>query len=435
MTNSLSLFLGWRYVRSRQGHGFASFISTSSTIGIALGVMVLIVVLSAMNGFERELTQRLLAIVPQGEIISVTDAIDDWQTSIDQVEKNPHVIAAAPIIKMTGLLQKGDKLKALEIRGVDADLEKRVSDIHKYIILGDWQSLAQGSTQKLASKNGIIIGAGVAKKLKVTLGDKMQLLLPKQHNKEQRRDQFAAPIKRNVVVVGIFKFGGTVDDTLAYMSLTQAAQAIDLSPIKLENGKQSYQVHGIRLKVDNVFNAPSITRKVADSFNYYVYINDWTVTQGHLFNDIQLVRMVMFIVLALVIAVASFNIVSTLVMTVNEKKGDIAILITMGAKSSTIMRSFMVQGIFNGVLGCLIGATLGVLIAKNLTSIIGFFENLLGKHFLSADVYFIDFIPTKLVYHDVWVTVAIALVLSVLATLYPALQATKVQPAEVLGQI
>jgi lipoprotein-releasing system permease protein len=427
MFNSLSLFIGWRYVRSRQQHGFASFISASSTIGIALGVMVLIVALSAMNGFERELSHRLLSIVPHAEIIAVDEPISDWQVGIKQIQQNNSVVAAAPLIKMTGLLQKGRQLKALEIRGVDLNLETKVSSIVNYVTQGSWQALSESG--------GIVIGAGVAKKLNLSLGDTLQLLLPKQHHKNQRRNQFSAPIKLNVKVVGIFKFGGTIDDTLAYMSLTQAAQAIDLAKVKLKNGKSSYQVHGIRLKVKNPFNAPKIVRQVASTFNYYVYIYDWTYTQGHLYNDIQLVRMVMFIVLALVIAVASFNIVSTLVMTVNEKKGDIAILITMGAKASTIMRSFMIQGLFNGVFGCFIGAVLGVLVAKNLTAISHVLEKLFHKQFLSGDIYFINFIPSKLEYHDVIVTVIIALVLSLLATLYPAWQATKIEPAEVLGQV
>ncbi len=422
MFKSLSLFLGWRYIRSRHGHGFSSFISASSTIGIGLGVMVLIVVLSAMNGFQRELANRLLSIVPHAEIVAAGEPIADWSLAVKQVNKNPQVLAAAPVIKMTGMLQKGDQLKALEIRGVDPDLETQVSDISQYVRLGHWQNISQD--------NSIIIGSGVAKKLSLKLGDKVQLLLPKQQRKNHSSSQFSAPIKRNVEIVGIFKFGGIIDDTLAYMSLTQAAQMINLPKFK-----NTYQVHGIRLKVDNVFHAPSIAREVAYKFDQYVYIYDWTYTQGHLFNDIQLVRMVMFIVLALVIAVASFNIVSTLVMAVNEKKGDIAILITMGASSTTIMMSFMVQGVFNGVLGCTIGTLLGVYLALNLTTFMAFFENLLGTHFLSGDVYFIDFLPTQLQLHDVISTVVIALVLSILATLYPAWQATKVQPAQVLGQL
>jgi len=430
MYKYLSLFLGWRYVRSRQQHGFASFISASSTLGIALGVMVLIVALSAMNGFERELSQRLLSIVPHAEIIAVEDPLNDWQKSIAQVKQNPEVVAAAPLIKMTGLLQKGSQLKALEIRGVDVNLETQVSNINQYVIEGSWQALAQKSTQ-----GGIIIGIGVAKKLHLSVGDKLQLLLAKQHHDSQPRQQFSAPIKRHVTVVGIFKFGGTIDDSLAYMSLDQAAKAIDLDKVTLSNGQQSYQVHGIRLKINNAFAAPKIARQVASHFDHYVYIYDWTYSQGHLYNDIQLVRMVMFIVLALVIAVASFNIVSTLVMTVNEKKGDIAILITMGANASTIMRTFMVQGLFNGVLGCFVGAALGIVVANNLTAIVDFLQRLFHKQFLSGDVYFIDFIPSQLQYHDVVVTIVIALVLSLLATLYPAWQATKIQPAQVLGQI
>ncbi len=418
MANSLSALLAWRYIRSRHGNGFASFISASSTIGIGLGVMVLIIVLSAMNGFERELAKKLLSIVPHAEIISVDQPLKNWRNDLQRVQQVNDVIAAAPVIKMTGMMQKKQHLKALEIRGVDIALETQVSRIQEYIAQGQWQDLHQ--------TNSIIIGQGVAKKLGVKLGDKVQLLLPKQSDKTTNNRHFAAPVKRNVTIVGIFKFGGVIDDTLAYMSLTQAADII---------GLKAEQAHGIRLKVGNVFKAPHIARKVAYQFEQYVYIYDWTYTQGHLFNDIQLVRMVMFIVLALVIAVASFNIVSTLVMTVNEKQGDIAILLTMGAKTSTIMKAFILQGIFNGVLGCSIGAILGVYLSVNLTAIMHFIEQSFGVHFLSGDVYFIDYLPSQLQTQDVVVTLIIALSLSVFATLYPAWQATKIQPAEVLGQL
>jgi len=418
MTNSLSAFLAWRYIRSRHGNGFASFISASSTIGIGLGVMVLIIVLSAMNGFERELTNKLLSIVPHAEIISVDKPLNNWQSDLQQVQQNSEVLAAAPVIKMAGMIQKKQHLKALEIRGVDIALETQVSNIENYIFQGSWQALNQ--------KNSIIIGSGVAKKLGVKLGDQVQLLLPKQIDKTTNNNHFSAPVKRNVTIVGIFKFGGVIDDTLAYMSLSQAADII---------GLKTGQAHGIRLKVSNVFQAPTIARKVAYQFKQYVYIYDWTYTQGHLFNDIQLVRMVMFIVLALVIAVASFNIVSTLVMTVNEKKGDIAILLTMGAKTNVIMKVFILQGVFNGVLGCTVGAILGIYLSLNLTAIIHFLEKSFGVHFLTGDVYFIDYLPSQLQQQDVIITLVIALSLSVLATLYPAWQATKVQPAEVLGQI
>lgn len=421
MFKPLSIFLGWRYVRSRHGNGFSAFISASSTIGIALGVTVLIVVLSAMNGFERELSQKLLSIVPHVELVSVNEPIKNWQQSIKKVQAEPSVIGAAPVIKMTGMLQHGLKLKAVEVRGVDATLEMQVSSIDDYIITGKWQSL----TTKALSQSTIVLGSGVAKKLSVALGDKIQLLLPPPEEINDVKKIFSAPITRQVEVVGIFKFGGTIDDTLAYIPLSLASNVM---------GYKANETQGIRLKVTDVFSAPKIARKIAYNFDHYVYINNWTRTQGHLFNDIQLVRMVMFIVLVLVIAVASFNIVSTLIMAVNEKQGDIAILKTMGASSKTIMLAFIAQGLVNGVVGSLLGAMCGVYLALNLTSIISAIEQLMGITFLSGDVYFINYLPSVLHVSDVYATVITALIMSLLATLYPAWRATKIDPAQILGQ-
>ncbi|NQZ79728.1 MAG: lipoprotein-releasing ABC transporter permease subunit LolE [Colwellia sp.] len=423
MFKPLSLYLALRYVRSRHGNGFSSFISASSTIGIALGVMVLIVVLSAMNGFERALAQRLLSVVPHGEIISVNEPLADWQKSMVQVLKNPNVIAAAPVIKMTGMMQKGTQLKGVEIRGVDLQLEKQVSSIADYMIAGSWQGLAQEKSQE----NGIVIGSGIAKKLGLVVGEQVQILLPQpSQGQTSLKKQFPVPIRQQVNIVGIFKFGGVIDDSLAYISLKQAADIMQY---------HANQVQGIRIKVADVFQAPSIIREIAYNFDSYVYILDWTRTQGHLFNDIQLVRMIMYIVLVIVIAVASFNIVSTLIMAVNDKKGDIAILKTMGASSPMIMTTFMIQGLVNGVLGCIIGALSGVYLATNLTSIVSHIETFFDKKFLSADVYFIDFLPSYLNQSDVTITVVTALVMSLLATIYPAWQATKIEPAQVLGQM
>ncbi|TMM42618.1 lipoprotein-releasing ABC transporter permease subunit LolE [Colwellia ponticola] len=422
MFKPLSVFLGWRYVRSRHGNGFSAFISASSTIGIGLGVTVLIVVLSAMNGFERELSQKLLSIVPHVELISVNEPIKNWQQSIQKLKAEPNVISAAPVIKLTGMLQQGLKLKAVEVRGVDAQLEQQVSSISDYIIAGKWQGLA---SQKL-SKPTIVIGSGVAKKLSVKLGDKIQLLLPPPQQSHDVKKLFSAPITQQVEVVGIFKFGGTIDETLAYIPLSLASDVM---------GYQTNETQSIRLSVNDVFSAAKIARQVAYSFDHYVYINNWTRTQGHLFNDIQLVRMVMFIVLVLVIAVASFNIVSTLIMAVNEKQGDIAILKTMGASSTTIMLAFIVQGLVNGIVGSLLGALCGVYLALNLTAIISWVEQLMGITFLSGDVYFIDYLPSVLQVSDVYATVITALIMSLLATLYPAWRATKIEPAKVLGQL
>jgi lipoprotein-releasing system permease protein len=416
----LSVFIGSRYVRSRHSKGFSSFISASSTIGIAIGVMVLIVVLSAMNGFERALATHLLSIVPHAEVLAVNEPINKWPKNVALIQQNSNVIAAAPFIKTQGMMQKSAALKGVEIRGVDVELEQQVSAISRYIIAGSWQDLTL--------ENGVVIGAGVARKLAIEVGDKVQLLLPPATLSDQqtsKSQQFPVPMTQQATIVGVFKFGGTIDDTQVFINLAKAGELL---------GYKADEVQGIRLKVDDVFAAPSIIRQVAYDFDFYVYMLDWTRSHGHLFNDIQLVRLVMFIVLVLVIAVASFNIVSTLIMAVNEKKSDIAILKTMGAKSSTIMASFMFQGLMNGIVGCALGAALGVLISLNLTDIIRAIETTLSVEFLSADVYFIDFLPTLLREQDVINTVVTALVMSLLATIYPAWRATKVEPAKVLGQ-
>ncbi len=418
MFNPLSVFLGTRYIANRQGKGFASFISASSTIGIALGVMTLIIVLSAMNGFERALAQHLLSVVPHGELIGVNEPIDDWQSAVKKVQQHPKIVAAAPVIKMQGMMQKRDQIKGLELRGVDPVLEQSVSTIADYIESGSWLDLYQ--------ENSVVIGAGIAKKLKLTLGDSVQMLLPPMQTGNHVNQQISALVKRNLTVVGIYQFGGEIDSNQAYISLQQAA---DILHYPKDN------VQGIRLKVADVFSAPLVAREVANTLDYYLYIYDWTRSQGHLFNDIQLVRMVMFVVLVLVIAVASFNIVSTLIMAVNEKQGDIAILKTMGAKSSTIMYTFMLQGLTNGVLGCIFGGMLGVYLSLNLTEFSAAIERLLGVKFLSADVYFIDFLPTYVNQADVLVTLVTALGLTLIATLYPAWRATKIEPAQVLGQL
>jgi len=426
MNKSLSLFLGLRYVRSRNSNGFSSFISASSTIGIALGVMVLIVVLSAMNGFERALAQHLLSVIPHGELIAVNDPIEKWQGKIAKIQQHPKIIAAAPVIKLTGMMQHGSELKAVNVRGVNVKLEQQVSTIANYMIAGNWQTLAENDEN---TQVGVVIGAGIAKKLQVKVGDSLQLLLSSAVDKSfnnKLNAKFPIPVKHQVNIVGIFKFGGTIDDSSVYMSLEHAEKMANL---------QRGQIHGVRLKVANVFQAPQIVSDVALNIDDYLAIHYWTRTHGHIFNDIQLVRLVMFIVLVLVIAVASFNIVSTLIMAVNEKKGDIAILKTMGAKTPVIMVTFMLQGIVNGVVGCLAGMALGIIISLNLTDMVMFLESIFNVKALSGGVYFIDFLPTHLRQADVVATVLTALVMSLLATLYPAWQATKVEPAKVLGQM
>ena len=266
MFQPLSLFVGLRYIRSRRGKGFAKFISAASTIGIAIGVAVLIMVLSAMNGFEKVLADKLLSIVPHAELIAVNEPIKGWQQGAQQMQTHPDVIAVAPVIKLTGMLQYKSALKAVEVRGVDAKLETLVSDIDDYIVEGQWfvsqeqaespviPGLAHGAKKQAIP---IVLGAGVAKQLGVKTGDKLQVLLPQQSGEQSSRQRFSAPKRLNVEVSAIFRFGGTIDDTLAYLPLSAAAKV---------QGYDSDTVQGLRLKVTDVFAANSIARELAYRF-------------------------------------------------------------------------------------------------------------------------------------------------------------------------
>ena len=419
MFKPLSFFIGFRYVYKRNNKGFSSFISTSSTVGIAIGVMVLIIVLSAMNGFEKALTEQLLSVVPHAEIIGVNQPLDKWHKRVAKISQHQHVIAAAPFTNIQAMMQKKGKLKGVEIIGVDAKLQSQVSALHRYITVGDWQSLDK--------TDHIIIGSGIAKKLKLSLGDNVILLVPpvtKSQYSEQLKQQFPIPVQVKLKVGGIFNFGGTIDNSQAYINLAKANTLL---------GFTEQQAQGIRIRVDNAFNATSVIRKIGYDTDFYVYMSDWTRSHGHIYHDIQLVRLVMFIVLVLVIAVASFNIVSTLIMAVNEKKSDIAILKTMGATPSVVMASFVFQGLTHGLMGCIIGVLLGVGIALNLTEIMQMLEHVFATKFLSSDVYFIDYLPTVLHQRDVIITVVITLVIILVSTVYPAWRATKVEPAQELG--
>jgi len=421
MFKPLSLFIALRYVRSRQGNGFASFISASSTLGIALGVMVLIVVLSAMNGFEKALADKLLSVISHGQLVAINKPISQWQNKVSQLLKSPHIVAASPLINESGMVQFKGEVKGVELKGVDLRLETQVSSITQYITEGSWQDLS--------TENTIIVGAGIAKKLQISVGDSIQLLLPQniQSNRTYSMSkQFPIPLTKQVEVVGIFKFGGMIDESNAYMAIEHVATFM---------GYAQGEVQGLNIKVDNVFRASMVVREAAYTLDHYVAVLDWTIEQGHLFNDIQLVRLIMYIVLIIVIAVASFNIVSTLIMAVNDKKSDIAILKTMGASAHIIMFSFMIQGLINGIVGVVFGAFTGIYLANNLTDIIRDIESFFNTTFLSSDIYFIDFLPSYLHYNDVYITVGAALFLSLIATLYPAWSATKIDPAKVLGQI
>ncbi|CAM4142661.1 lipoprotein-releasing ABC transporter permease subunit LolE [Shewanella aquimarina] len=415
MRERLAFWVGWRFYMARQSNRFISFISFASTAGIALGVAVLITVLSAMNGFEQELEQRLLGVVPHGELTGVNEPLHDWPQIAEDAKKIPGILASAPFVRIQGLIQKPGGFQGLTVIGITPALEAKVSNIDDFMPEPAWQALA-------TKENNIVLGKGLADALGLSLGNTLSLYTPNLAGKSAGRGLGSAK-SHQFKVAGIFELGGELDQTTAYISLDYGAELLGLGE----------GVSGIRIKVDDVFAAPQLIRTLGYSQSQYMYLSDWTRTQGHLYQDIQLVRAVMYLVLALVIAVACFNIVSTLVMAVRDKQSEIAILLTMGMAKATIMGIFVVQGALNGLLGCFIGGALGITLALNLSAIASGIEQLFGVQLLSADVYFIDFLPSQLHLLDVMLVVSLALVMSLLATLYPAWKASRIHPAEALA--
>ncbi|MCF7716842.1 lipoprotein-releasing ABC transporter permease subunit LolE [Aeromonas jandaei] len=412
MFKPLPLFLGLRYSRSRRRNGFIAFISASSLVGIALGVMALILGLSAMNGFERELKDRVLSVVPQGELDAVEQPLPDWPRLRDYLLAQPGVEAAAPVIRLNGLLEHGSALKGVQLRAVLPDLEANLSDAGKYMT-------GRGLRELQPGERGVILGKTIADKLGVKVGDTLALLLP------QGGDQTGIknPRRETLTVVGLLEIGGQLDGLLGFMHLTDA-QAI--------TGMGS-DVEGFSLRVSDVLKAQSITVAAAQRFPHHVYIRSWMNSQGYLYQDIQMVRTVMYVVMLMVVAVACFNIVSTLVMAVNEKRSEIAILKTMGASPGQIRLTFVIQGMVNGVAGALLGALLGGLLSSKLTQILGVIETLIGHRFLNPDIYFIDFLPTELHMQDLLIVTGAAILMSLVATLYPAWRASGLVPSRELG--
>ncbi|WP_429040751.1 lipoprotein-releasing ABC transporter permease subunit LolE [Aeromonas veronii] len=412
MFKPLPLFLGLRYSRSRRRNGFIAFISASSLIGIALGVMALILGLSAMNGFERELKDRVLSVVPQGELDAVERPLPDWPRLRDYLLAQPGVEAAAPVIRLNGLLEHGSALKGVQLRAVLPELEANLSEAGKYMT-------GRGLRELQPGERGVILGKTIADKLGVKVGDSVALLLP------QGGDQAGIknPRREALTVVGLLEIGGQLDGLLGFMHLADA-QAI--------TGMGS-DVEGFSLRVNDVLNAQNITIAAAQQFPHHVYIRSWMNSQGYLYQDIQMVRTVMYVVMLMVVAVACFNIVSTLVMAVNEKRSEIAILKTMGASPGQIRLTFVIQGMVNGVAGALLGALLGGLLSSKLTQILSVVEKLIGHRFLNPDIYFIDFLPTELHMQDLLIVTGAAILMSLVATLYPAWRASGLVPSRELG--
>ncbi|HFO3177164.1 TPA: lipoprotein-releasing ABC transporter permease subunit LolE [Escherichia coli] len=412
MAMPLSLLIGLRFSRGRRRGGMVSLISVISTIGIALGVAVLIVGLSAMNGFERELNNRILAVVPHGEIEAVDRPWTNWQEALDKVQKVPGIAAAAPYINFTGLVESGANLRAIQVKGVNPQQEQRLSALPSFVQGDAWRNFKAGEQQ-------IIIGKGVADALKVKQGDWVSIMIPNS-NPEHKLMQ---PKRVRLHIAGILQLSGQLDHSFAMIPLADAQQYLDMGS----------SVSGIALKMTDVFNANKLVRDAGEVTNSYVYIKSWIGTYGYMYRDIQMIRAIMYLAMVLVIGVACFNIVSTLVMAVKDKSGDIAVLRTLGAKDGLIRAIFVWYGLLAGLFGSLCGVIIGVVVSLQLTPIIEWIEKLIGHQFLSSDIYFIDFLPSELHWLDVFYVLVTALLLSLLASWYPARRASNIDPARVLS--
>ncbi|MBA0195130.1 lipoprotein-releasing ABC transporter permease subunit LolE [Pectobacterium brasiliense] len=408
----LSLLIGLRFSRGRRRGGMVSLISVISTLGIALGVAVLILGLSAMNGFERELNNRILAVVPHGEIAPVNQPFDGWQDILPKIEQVPGVAAAAPYINFTGLLENGAKLQAVQVKGVDPQQEKRLSALPNYVQNDAWQRFRAGEQQ-------VIIGQGVAKALNVVQGDWVTVMIPNS-DPEMKLMQ---PKRIRLHVSGILQLSGQLDHGLALIPLADAQQYLDMGQ----------SVTGIAIKANDVFSANKLVRDAGEVTKAYVTIRSWIGTYGYMYRDIQMVRTIMYLAMILVIGVACFNIVSTLVMAVKDKSSDIAVLRTLGAPDGLIRAIFIWYGLLAGLLGSVIGVVIGVIATLQLTPIIHGIESLIGHKLLSGDIYFIDFLPSELHVTDVLIVLGTSLVLSLIASWYPARRASRIDPARVLS--
>jgi lipoprotein-releasing system permease protein len=405
-------FVGSRYLRSGHRNRFISFISLISMLGLALGVAVLIVVLSVMNGFERELRQRILSMTSHATLMGLEGRLDDWPRIRARALENPAVLAAAPYIEDQGMLVNGEHVSGAQIRGIVPSEEESVGSLGSHMSSGRLEDLKPGSYR-------VVLGSALAEELGVQVGDPVVLVVAKGN----ATPVGVVPRMRRFLVSGIFSAGMyEFDRGLALISMADAARLY-----RLGDG-----VTGVRMKLEDLFRAPTVVRDVALALGGGYYVSDWTRRHANFFRSIELTKSIMFFILLLVVAVAAFNIVSTLVIVVREKQSDIAILRTMGSTPRSILEVFIVQGAVIGLVGTLAGIGLGVLIATNVESLVHGLERLLGTQFLDASVYFMSDLPATVEWADVVRIAGTAFALCCLATLYPAWRAARTQPAEAL---
>lgn len=412
MIRPFELFIGLRYTRAKRRNHFISFISLTSIGGIALGVAALITVLSVMNGFQETLRSRILGVISDMTVTGPRGRLADWQTVMQRMAKVPHVVASAPYVRGEGMLVHGREVAGILVRGVEPAAEARVSAIAGKMEDGTLASLRPGHFD-------IVIGRYLAWKLGATIGSHISLIIPQ----GQVTPAGLMPRLREFKVVGIFNVGMyEYDSGLALINLQDAQRLYG----------QGEAVTGVRVQLDNIDLAPQVKvlvqRRLGDAYE----VTDWAEEHANFFRALRIEKTVMFVILLLIVAVAAFNIISTLVMVVTDKKADIAILRTIGSSPSSIMGIFMVQGAVIGIFGTLIGVVTGVLLSLNITTIVPFLEHVFHTTFLEADVYYISELPSHLRWADVARTALVSLLMSFTATLYPAWRASQTEPAEAL---
>jgi lipoprotein-releasing system permease protein len=406
------LFIGLRYTRAKRRNHFISFISLISILGMALGVMALIVVLSVMNGFQKEIRARMLGASPHLEVVADGGRLLDWQAVLSQVAQHPQVSAAAPYIAGQGMLSFGQNVQGVMVRGIDPQQETAITELSNKMKAGALSDLRAGEF-------AIVLGTDLARALGVRVGDKIMLIAPQ----GQITPAGMMPRLKQFRVAGIFEIGmAPYDNNLALIHLNDAQKLFQLGDA----------VTGISARLRNIDLAPRIARELQSKLPHDLYANDWTHQNSNYFRAVQMEKKMMFIILSLIVAVAAFNIVSTLVMAVTDKQADIAILRTLGASPRSIMKIFIVQGVVIGLIGTLLGSGGGIVLALNLDVVVPFIEHLFGMQFLAKDVYYISELPSDLRYHEVMLVTGISFVISLLATLYPSYRASKTQPAEAL---
>jgi len=408
MFKPISLYIGLRYTRARRSNHFISFIALVSMIGLTLGVAVLITVLSVMNGFDRELKNRVLGMIPQATVSS-TQILTDWPELAKKVEQHKHVKGVAPFTQLQGMITAHGQVSGVMVTGIEPEYEKKVSIIHQHMESGSVDSLKAGQFD-------IVIGKQMADSLGVKQGDMVTLVLPE----ASPSPAGVIPRFKRFTVTGVYDISPEVNNIMAFIPMNDAATLL-----RLPAGAQ-----GIRMKLKDLFAAPQVAQQAASLAPNMLMPSDWTSTHGNLFGAIQMEKAMVGLLLFLIILVAAFNIVSSLVMLVTDKKADIAILKTFGASPKLITQVFMVQGLFIGVIGTVAGAILGIIFATGISGFIDWVNTALGLHLF--DAYFVNYLPSQLEWKDVAIIVAASLVISFVATIYPARRAASIQPAQTL---